>query len=356
MKLTALSGLGCKGPACFLFETAGRRLLLDLGRGPDGDALPDLSGVPPVDAILISHGHVDHTGGLHLAALLGNPPILAPEPSIALSPDPTLRSALPLEGRDEIAGIPFTSGPGGHAPGARWLRLGGEGGLLYTGDMSRESTLYPWSLPPRAAAMLFDASYGTADEALADQMSALLALADRPLLLPAPAGGRGLEMALAFRAAGVPVALCAAHRQVAAVMADRPAALPDGGADRLRRLLDDTVELTPDSPAQGVMIAAGPNAERGVAGALAPRFLAEGRARVVFTGHLAEGSPAVAMVAAGQARFLRWNVHPTLSETRLLLDAVQPHHAMPAFCKPPTAAALAVALDRPLVTEREVTW
>lgn len=49
-------------------------------------------------------------------------------------------------------------------------------------------------------------------------------------------------------------------------------------------------------------------------------------------------------------------MHPTLSETRLLLDAVQPRHAMPAFCKPPAAAALAVALDRPLVTEREVVW
>lgn len=356
MKLTALSGLGCKGPACFLFETAGRRILLDLGRGPDGDALPDLAGVAPVDAIVISHGHVDHTGGLHLAALLGNPPVYAPEPAIALSPGPALRAAMPLEPLDAIAGMPFASGPGGHAPGARWLRLGGAGGLLYTGDMSRESTLYRWSLPPRAAAMVFDASYGTADQPLDIQAAALMALADGPLLLPAPAGGRGLEMALAFHAAGVPVALCPAHRQVAAVMADRPAALVPGTDDRLRRLLAETAVLDEGSPAHGVMIAAGPNAERGVAGALAPRFLAGGSARVVFTGHLAEGSPAAAMAAAGQAQFLRWNVHPTLSETRLLLEATAPRLAMPAFCKPPAAAALAVALDRPLVTEREMVW
>ena len=51
MRLTALSGLGVKGPACFLLEAEGRRLLLDLGRGPDGDALPDLAGVGRVDAI-----------------------------------------------------------------------------------------------------------------------------------------------------------------------------------------------------------------------------------------------------------------------------------------------------------------
>ncbi|WP_281262074.1 hypothetical protein [Azospirillum thermophilum] len=32
-RLTAVSGVGAKGPACFLVEAAGRRLLLDLGRG-----------------------------------------------------------------------------------------------------------------------------------------------------------------------------------------------------------------------------------------------------------------------------------------------------------------------------------
>lgn len=356
MKLTALSGLGCKGPACFLFETAGRRILLDLGRGPDGDALPDLTGVSAVDAIVISHGHVDHTGGLHLAALLGDPPIYAPEPTIALSPDPTLQAAHPLEGCSEIAGLPLVSGPGGHAPGARWLRLGGEGGVLYTGDMSRESSLYRWAPPPPAAALVFDASYGTADEPLADQIAALMALTDRPLLLPAPAGGRGLEMAIAMRAAGHSVSLCPSHRQVAQVMATRPDALPPGGDARLRLLLGETTELTADSPARGVMIAAGPNAERGVAGALAPRLIAQGTGRIVFTGHLAQGTPAAGWVEQGQARFLRWNVHPTLSEIRFLLETVRPRQALPVFCKPPAIAALAIALDRPLTTTPEMCW
>ena len=356
MKLTAISGLGCKGPACFLFETAGRRILLDLGRGPDGDALPDLTGVPPVDAIVFSHGHVDHTGGLHLAALLGNPPLFAPEPTIALSPDPALHRATPLEALTEIAGVPFASGPAGHAPGARWLRLGGEGGLLYTGDMSRESVLYRWSLPLPAKVMVFDASYGTADQPLPEQMADLMALTDRPLLLPVPAGGRGLEMALAFRAAGHPVSLCPAHREVARVLLQRPEALQPGSVARLSGLLSETAELTARSPAHGVMIAAGPNAERGVAGALAPRLATEGSARIVFTGHLAEGAPSGAMVAQGQARFLRWNVHPTLTETRLLMQSVTPSHAIPAFCKPGAAAALAVALDRPLIMTREVVW
>ncbi len=356
MKLTALSGFGSKGPACFLLEFGASRLLLDLGRGPDGDALPDLTGVGPVDAIMISHGHADHTGGLHLAPLVGNPPVYAPEPSIALSPDPCLRAAIAYERLDSIAGLPFTSGLCGHAPGARWLRFGGPEGLLYTGDYSDESTLYPHTPPPPAAALVFDASYGIAEQPLADQIATLLALTDHPLLLPVPAGGRGLEMAGHFLAAGLPVAMCPEHRRVAQLMLTRPEALAGNGAALLARLLTETNELRADSPAQGVMIAAGPNAERGVAGALAPRFITEGSAQVVFTGHLAAGSPSAKWVAAGRAQFRRWNVHPTLTGIRALFEAVQPRAALPAFCRPEAAADLARTLERALATTPELTW
>ncbi|MFT4151871.1 MAG: MBL fold metallo-hydrolase [Paracoccaceae bacterium] len=355
MRLTALSGFGVKGPACFLLEIDGRRLLLDLGRGPDGDALPDLAGVGRVDAILFSHGHVDHTGGLHLAGQVGNPLLFAPEPSIALSPDPAMQAARPLADFAAL-GLPFDHGPSGHAPGASWMRIGGEGGLVYTGDVSAESGLYRCTLPPPARVMVFDASYGAADQPLAGQMAALLALADRPLLLPAPAGGRGLEMALAFLYAGHRVSLCAAHRMVAETMARRPGWLTSGGAAALDRLLSAAAPLMPESPLTGVMIAAGPNAERGTSAPLAARMVDEGTGRVVFTGHLAGGTPAPDWVAAGRALFRRWNVHPTLTGTRALFEAVRPEQAMPAFCPPEAAAELAAALGRPLVGAKEIIW
>ncbi|AJE45775.1 MBL fold metallo-hydrolase [Celeribacter indicus] len=355
MRLTALSGLGTKGPACFLLEIAGRRLMLDLGKGPDGDTLPDLTGVGPVDAILFSHGHADHTGGLPLAVRLGDPPLFAPEPAIALSRDPAMKTARPLAAFAQF-GLPFDCGPAGHAPGACWMRIGGDGGMVYTGDVSAESTLYRGTLPPPARVMVFDASYGAADEPLADQVADLLTLAERPLLLPAPAGGRGLEMALAFRAAGHRVSICAAHRAVAGAMADRPDWLVPGGAGALGRLLAEAGTLTPDGPVSGVMVAAGPNAERDTAAALARRMIAEGSGRVVFTGHLARGTPAPGWVAAGSALFRRWNVHPTLSGLRDLFGAVRPAQAMPAFCAPEASAGLAAALGRPLVTTPEVVW
>lgn len=356
MKLTAISGYGVKGPACFLFECDGRRILLDIGRGPDGDALPDLTGVGAVDAIVISHGHADHTGGLHLAGLIGNPPVFAPEPAIALAQDPLMQAATPFEDLTEICDIPFLSGLCGHAPGARWLRLGGAGGLLYTGDTSCESTLYRWSAPPPAQALVFDASYGVADQPLAAQIESFMALTDRPLLLPVPAGGRGLEMAMVFLAAGLPVSLCPSHREVAAVMVARPEALTEGSAAHLSELLRQTAPLTADSPAQGVMIAAGPNAERGVTAALAPRFIAEGSARVVFSGHVAKGMPSATMVARQEAQFLRWNVHPTLTETRAVFAACAPSQAMAAFCKPAQAHDLGQVLWFSLAQTPEMVW
>lgn len=356
MKLTAISGFGTKGPACFLFESDGLRLLLDLGKGPDGDTLPDLAGIGRIDAILFSHGHSDHTGGLHLAERLGNPPLYAPEPTITLSQDMAMHGVQPLETLGELAGLSVETGPVGHAPGASWMRLGGQGGLVYTGDLTQESTLYRSTLPPPAAALVFDASYGTAGTPLADQLADLLTLADQPLLLPAPAGGRGLEMALAFLDAGHPVALCPSHRRVASIVQARGNWLVPGGPDALERLLANSTEIGPDSAPAGVMIAAAANAEGGVAGSLAPRMIETGTGRVVFTGHLAEGKPALDWVAHRAALFRRWNVHPTLTDLRALLDAVRPAQAMPAFCTAHDRLELAAALDRPLATTAVMEW
>lgn len=356
MKLTALSGVGVKGPACFLLETAGGRLLLDLGKGPDGEALPDVTGVGAVDGVIFSHGHVDHTGGVGLLAYLGHPPLFATAPTRALARDPRISEAGEFPAR--IAGVAVETGPSGHAPGAVWTRFGGRAGLVYTGDMSQESLLFACTPPPPAEVLLFDASYGPADEPLDRQREALLAIAaGGPLLLPAPAGGRGIEMALAFLEAGFPVAICPAHREVAERMCGQsPHWLTPGGMARLSRLVAEAAVLTPETPARGVMIGAGPNAERGVTECLVPRLLAEGSARVIYTGHVAEGTPAADQVAAGQAAFRRWNVHPTLTGIRALIAAVRPRIAIAAFCSTERAAALATALGRPIFTGRTLAW
>ncbi|HET9403186.1 MAG TPA: MBL fold metallo-hydrolase, partial [Burkholderiales bacterium] len=75
--LTAISGLGAKGPACFLLEAGRARLLLDLGYGPAPGQWPDVSGVGRVDALLLSHGHRDHAGALKFLPDIGGPPLHA---------------------------------------------------------------------------------------------------------------------------------------------------------------------------------------------------------------------------------------------------------------------------------------
>ena len=60
--LHLISGVGAKGPACFLLEVAGKRLMLDLGEGPPPGLFPNVDDIGPIDALVLSHGHRDHVG------------------------------------------------------------------------------------------------------------------------------------------------------------------------------------------------------------------------------------------------------------------------------------------------------
>src|SRR5690606_10787018 len=112
---------------------------------------------------------------------------------------------LPLVGRIEVAGVSIETGRAGHAAGAVWMRLGGEKGLLYTGDLCAESLLYPLDPPPPAETMIADASYGPYDQSIPPSVADLIACAKQgPLLLPLPPTGRGVEIAVLLHEAGLP--------------------------------------------------------------------------------------------------------------------------------------------------------
>ncbi|MDO5606030.1 MAG: MBL fold metallo-hydrolase [Paracoccus sp. (in: a-proteobacteria)] len=333
-RLTALGGFDAKGPACFLLETGTARIMLDFGRGPDGNARPRLAGIGRVDAVLISHGHGDHTGSLDWLGRIGTPPVYATAPVRDLAEHPALRAAKSLPHSGHVAGVELLTGPAGHAPGAVWIRLGGEGGLLYSGDYGAEGGLFACSDLPRAAVAVLDCSYGPSPETLPDQRAALLdQIGDGPCLLPVPAAGRGLEIALACLAAGREVAICAQLRAVAELMAGRPNWLVTGAAARLRALLARARRLDEDGALCGIMLAAGPNCGSGAAERLGPRALHEG-VPVILTGHLSRGAPAVDWVASGRARRMSWNVHPDRATTGRMLDQTGARHLMAAFIHP----------------------
>jgi Cft2 family RNA processing exonuclease len=198
VSLRLISGVGKKGPACFLLETGGKRLLLDLGEGPPPGLFPDVDGVGSIDALVLSHGHRDHVGGLSLISKLGNPPVYATEIVGRGLPKGIAVRPLPVAGQTEILGIAVETGRNGHAPGGIWLRFAVGGGLIYTGDFSAESFLYAFDPPAvTAATALTDCSYGDYDKPIGESWSKLAPFVERgPLLLPVPANGRGPEIAL----------------------------------------------------------------------------------------------------------------------------------------------------------------
>src|SRR5262252_5759130 len=103
--LRLISGVGKKGPACFAIEAQGKRFVLDLGEGPPPGCLPDIAAVAPADALILSHGHRDHIGGLSLLPKLGNPPVYATEIVLRALPKDIVARPLPVRGRAEVLGI-----------------------------------------------------------------------------------------------------------------------------------------------------------------------------------------------------------------------------------------------------------
>jgi Cft2 family RNA processing exonuclease len=332
-RLIAVSGLGPKEPAAFVVEADGRRLLLDCGEGPEPGRLPDFAAIGSVDAIVLSHGHNDHAAALRFRDRIGNPPVYATEPVSRRLPGNIATRPIPIRGRTSIADIEIETGPNGHAPGGVWLRLKVGNGLLYMGDYSLESPIYQFATPPTTATVIFDASYGDAQETQEPQRAALAKIASAgALLLPVPADGRGPEIALFLQEAGFDVAIDEAVRASATLLTDaaRESVKLDA-VPRLQRLLRDARALSRDSPPAGVMVAHGGSGDAGTAAVLIRRWRAEREPKIVFTGHLAAGTTGRKLLDSGRAAFQRWNVHPTFTQNIALLEEIGPQRVLPAF-------------------------
>ncbi len=349
--LRLISGVGAKGPACFVLETGGKRLMLDLGEGPPPGLLPDVDSVGPLDALVLSHGHKDHVGGLALLPKLGNPPIYATGIVARDLPKGFEVRPLPVGGTGEVLGIEVLTGRNGHAPGGIWLHFAIGGGLLYTGDWSAESILYAYDPPAKPATVaLIDCSYGTYQKTLDDCWEAIARLAERgPLLLPVPANGRGPELALQFLRHGrTDIFLDAAMAQALRHLAGTDqASLRAGVGDDVKAI---AVAAKPIEEPRGIMLAASADGTSGATKALLKHWAHNAEPAIVFTGYRASDTPADRLIKNGRAQFLRWNVHPRLSDVVALAEAVRPQTIIPAFCDRTQLAGLAQTLAPAHVT------
>jgi Cft2 family RNA processing exonuclease len=355
-KLTAISGVGGKGPACFLVETDGARLLLDLGYGPAPGQWPDVSGVGRVDALLLSHGHRDHAGALALATQIGDPPIYATASVLAGLQRKTDRWELPLNGTAEVCGITVHTGRNGHAPGGVWLNLEVGDGLIYMGDYGVESPLYAFDTPLRAGTLIVDGSYGDYADSLDDCIARLGPVFERgAALFPVPVRGRGPEMAYHLaRVRGILPHMSDDLRSSLEAMAVTDVdSLRPGVAAELARIARDAPPIT---DARGLLLAGPGDAAGGAAGALVERWELDAQPAIVFTGYIAPGTLAQWLTESGRARFIRWNAHPRLTDNVALVRAVKAHTVIPAFSEARHLDAWRAAFAPARVTlEREVS-
>lgn len=330
-RLQIVSGAGAKGPACFVVHTGGPRLMLDLGYGPQPGLWPDVDGVGHIDALLLSHGHADHAGGLKLRPKIGNPPLWATAIVARGLPPGLAAHSLPLNGTTEVLGVKVRTGRSGHAPGGIWLHLEVGDGLLYMGDNATESVLYAADPPPPAATVILDASYGNYDTPLADCQAQLAeCIARGPLLLPAPENGRGPEIALHLDQAGL------AMPHLGQVMRNALQRLATVDNDCLRpgvaaRLASIAAQAPAISGPRGVMLANRADGTSGEAAEFLVRWAAATEPAIVFTGYLPPGTPAAELTESGRARYLRWNVHPRLSDNVALFRDTGAATVVPAF-------------------------
>lgn len=337
-----LSGLGDKGPAAIVVEAKGKRLLLDAGGALHPGEPITWAQELNVDAVIISHDHVDHIGGVsELPATL--PLYCTPLVALAL-PKERAWQPLPERGTCQVAGIPVTTGQAGHSLGGVWIHLDVEGGIFYSGDACFESRLFPFDTPPPARMALLDASYGTYDQPQQTCVDAISEHLGRPLVFPVPETGRALEIALWLAeeadARGLSLAIDPLIRANLKTLLALPEMLRRSNADdKIKALL-----ARPEASQPSLKLIS----DRDDTANMWPGF------HLLHTGYLTPSR--CAELAAGDILWQRWNVHLRASHLVELADQIKAERVVPLFThlSEPALSAWRTLLGTRLATQKKL--
>jgi metallo-beta-lactamase family protein len=255
MQLTFLGATGTVTGSRYLVESGGRRTLVDCGlfQGLKQLRLRNWAPLPvapaSIDAVVLTHAHIDHTGylprlvaqgfrgAIHATAattalcglLLPDSGHLQEEEALFANRHRTSRHdpALPLYTEEQARaaltqfhshdfGAPFEPVPGlhvhfhgaGHILGAASVQMVGErGSILFSGDLGRSDDLVmkPPAPPPAADVVVMESTYGNRLHERADTLLALAEVVNRTLargghvIVPAFAVGRAQLLLHALR-------------------------------------------------------------------------------------------------------------------------------------------------------------
>ncbi|MDQ6618156.1 MAG: MBL fold metallo-hydrolase [Pseudomonadota bacterium] len=337
MRLHLHGGFGEKGRTSLVVESANFRLLLDVGVMTSAHGTPQYypqisrEQLAAVDALLITHGHEDHSAALGWCIANGftGPIYMTPE-----AQRDTRMCLADYAAPDEAAQVPWSrvielpaggqalrvgplrvlTGRSGHIAGGVWCQvMDADVRLTYCGDMMSESPVFAMDALPQSDIVLLDASYGDDDIPAADRardIAAWVSAHPQGCVLPTPLYGRSAELL-----AVIPgdIALAPGMRGALREQLNDERWLSASAAQRLSQRLATTRDWhTADPLPRAALIC---HDGMGLSG---PSKVALARARddshpVLLTGHVPAGTAGQALLNDRRADWIRLPTHPRLA-------------------------------------------
>ena len=202
MEFLSLGGIGEHGRNCFLLRGERHTLMLDCGKGEQGE-LPDFRDVDigRIDALLFSHSHIDHTGAIMELVRLGFHGQVFSSRDTYVMLDRKMENVtffFPGRRTEILDGVFVLPAKSGHCFGGLSLEIQMEGKtILYTGDYIEDSV---FSVDPirgrRDDLAIVDAAYSEERDYMENRTEflSLLHRLQGNVLLPLPKNGRSMDV------------------------------------------------------------------------------------------------------------------------------------------------------------------